>query len=114
MSEGQHPPAAATPPPPPVPTPSAEVPEVKQEPINPLNTDPNTWEGMLNTFIIWVAKDPWTFLGYVAAILTPLFLISAILSWKLSKTIEKKEKAAAAGPLRRSPRKKVSNRAKAD
>ena len=60
MSEGQPPPAAATPPPPPVPTPSAEVPEVKQEPINPLNTDPNTWEGMLNTFIIWVAKDPWT------------------------------------------------------
>ena len=109
MSEAQPPPAPASPPPP---TPSADE-SVKQEPVNPLNTDPNTWEGMLNMFIIWVAKDPWTFLGYVAAILTPLFLISAILSWKLSKTIEKKEKAAA-GPLRRSPRKKVSNRAKAD
>jgi len=100
MSEGQPPPAPASPPPP---TPSADE-SVKQEPVNPLNTDPNTWEGMLNMFIIWVAKDPWTFLGYVGAVLAPLFLISAILSWKLSKTIEKKEKAAAR-PLRRSPRK---------
>ena len=98
MSEGQPPPAS-----PPPPTPSADE-SVKQEPVNPLNTDPNTWEGMLNMFIIWVAKDPWTFLGYVGAVLAPLFLISAILSWKLSKTIEKKEKAAAR-PLRRSPRK---------
>ena len=98
MSEGQPPPASSPPP-----TPSADE-SVKQEPVNPLNTDPNTWEGMLNMFIIWVAKDPWTFLGYVGAVLAPLFLISAILSWKLSKTIEKKEKAAAR-PLRRSPRK---------
>ena len=79
---------------------------IKQEPIEKLNVDVNTWEGMLNTFLIWVVKDPWTFLGYVAIILTPMLLISACLSWKLAKTIEKQEKP----PLRRSPRKKVSTK----
>ena len=76
---------------------------IKQEPIEKLNVDVNTWEGMLNTFLIWVVKDPWTFLGYVGAVLAPLFLISAILSWKLSKSIEKQEKGVK--PRRRSPRK---------
>ena len=83
---------------------------IKQEPVEKLNVDTNTWEGMLNTFLIWVAKDPWTFLGYVAIILAPMLLISACLSWKLAKTLEKQEKNKV--PLRRSPRKKVS--AKAD
>lgn len=86
---------------PPTPNPAEE--SVKKEPVAGLNTDPETWEGMLNTFIIWVVKDPWTFLGYVGAVLAPLFLISAILSWKLSKTIEKQEKATKG--RRRSPRK---------
>ena len=76
---------------------------VKKEPLKGLNTDTETWEGMLNAFILWVAKDPWTFLGYVGAVLAPLFLISAILSWKLSKSIEKQEKTAKG--RRRSPRK---------
>ena len=68
----------------------------------PLNVDTNTWEGMLNSFLIWVAKDPWTFLGYVAVILAPMLLISASLSWKLAKTLEKEEKNKV--PLRRSKR----------
>ena len=84
------------------PPPSAED-AVKKEPLKGLNTDTETWEGMLNAFILWVAKDPWTFLGYVGAVLAPLFLISAILSWKLSKSIEKQEKTAKG--RRRSPRK---------
>lgn len=87
---------AAPGPPPPTPEP------VKQEPVEKLNTDPNTWEGMFNAFIIWVAQDPWTFLGYVAIILAPMLLISACLSWKMAKTLEKQEKKP---PLRRSPRK---------
>ena len=57
---------------------------------------------MFNTFMIWVAKDPWTFLGYVAVILAPMLLISACLSWKLAKTLEKEEKNKV--PLRRSKR----------
>ena len=69
--------------------PAAE--SVKQEPTAKLNVDVNTWEGMLNAFLIWVAKDPWTFLGYVAILLAPMLFISACLSWKLAKTLEKQE-----------------------
>lgn len=82
--------------------PAQEEPTIKKEPIEELNTDVNTWEGMFNAFIIWVVKDPWTFLGYVAIALAPLLLISACLSWKMAKAIEKQEKKA---PRRRSPRK---------
>ena len=80
--------------------------EVRKEPLEPekLNTDPDTWEGMLNTFLLWVMQDPWTFLTYVGVILAPLLLISAALSWKMAKTLEKQEKAANK-PRRRSPRK---------
>jgi len=79
--------------------------DVQKEPINELNTDGDTWEGMANNFVLWVAKDPWTFLGYVAMVLAPMFLISAILSWKLSKAIEKQEGKASGKGRRRSPRK---------
>ena len=95
------PPKTTPPAPPPSSAGAGEA--VKKEPIQELNTDTETWEGLLNTFIIWVAQDPWTFLGYVGAVLAPLFLISAILSWKLSKSIEKQEKGVK--PRRRSPRK---------
>ena len=78
---------------------------IKKEPVEKLNVDTNTWEGVLNTFLIWVAKDPWTFLGYVAIILAPMLLISACLSWKLAKTLEKEEKNKVPGSaLRRSKR----------
>ena len=79
--------------------------DVKKEPVEKLNTDQNTWEGMFNTFVLWVMKDPWTFLSYVAVILAPLLMISACLSWKMAKSLEKQEKSAAAKPRRRSPRK---------
>jgi len=88
---------ASTPPPP------TEAP-VKKEPIEQLNLDTETWVGMFNTFIVWVAKDPWTFLAYVAIILAPMLMISACLSWKMAKTLEKQEKSKAV-PRRRSPRK---------
>ena len=79
-------------------------PEVKQEPVEKLNLDMETWEGMFNNFIVWVAKDPWTFLGYLAIILAPMLLISACLSWQMAKTLEKQEKKQNP-PRRRSPRK---------
>lgn len=56
-----------------------------------LNTDPTTWEGWLNTFLLWASKEPFTFLYYVLLCLTPFFCISAYLSWKLSKDLEKRE-----------------------
>jgi hypothetical protein len=38
------------------------------------------------------AKDPYTFLFYVLVFLSPFFLASAVLSYKLSRAIEKQEK----------------------
>ncbi|XP_028708616.1 small integral membrane protein 15-like [Macaca nemestrina] len=40
----------------------------------------------------WAAKDPYGFLTAVILALTPLFLASAVLSWKLAKMIEAREK----------------------
>lgn len=36
----------------------------------------------------WAAKDPYGFLTTVILALTPLFIASAVLSWKLAKMIE--------------------------
>ena len=43
-------------------------------------------------YLIWAAKDPYNFLFYVLLFLSPFFLVSAILSYKLSKAIEEVEK----------------------
>ena len=59
---------------------ASEQETIKQEQIEKLNVDVNTWEGMLKTFPFWGVKDPRTFLGYVAIILVPMLLISACLS----------------------------------
>uniref|UniRef100_A0A8B9FTB1 Small integral membrane protein 15 n=2 Tax=Amazona TaxID=12929 RepID=A0A8B9FTB1_9PSIT len=40
----------------------------------------------------WAAKDPYGFLTTVILALTPLFIISAALSWKLAKMIEARER----------------------
>lgn len=77
--------------------------QVIKEPVDKLNTDTSTWEGMLNSFLIWAAQDPWTFLYYVLLGLSPFFAVSAFLSYKLSKAIDKQEKAHQ--KRRKSPRK---------
>jgi len=56
-----------------------------------LNLDMSTWEGWLNTQLVWATKEPWTFLSYVLMLLTPCFCISAVLSWKLGKQIESQQ-----------------------
>jgi len=38
--------------------------------------------------IKWAAENPWSFLYTVLLILSPLFLISAFLSWKLARHLE--------------------------
>jgi hypothetical protein len=58
---------------------------------------------MFNSFMVWAAKDPWTFLYYVLLGLSPFFAVSAFLSYKLSKAIDKQEKAQQ--KRRKSPRK---------
>ncbi|XP_037684548.1 small integral membrane protein 15-like [Choloepus didactylus] len=40
----------------------------------------------------WAAKDPYGFLTTVILALSPLFLASAVLPWKLAKMIEAREK----------------------
>ena len=55
--------------------------------------DDGTWKYWLEkNVILWVAKDPYGFLYTVFLCLTPLFIISAILSYILMKDIDKKEK----------------------
>ncbi|XP_034239969.1 uncharacterized protein LOC117644532 [Thrips palmi] len=73
--------------------------EMSEQPDQPdirpvLNLDESTWDGWLNSFILWVAQNPWQFLSNVLLCLSPFFLISLFLSWKLTKAIEdeKKEK----------------------
>lgn len=76
----------------------------KKEPLDGLNLDTSTWEGLANSYFVWAAKEPWTFLYYVLLFLSPFFLVSAYLSHKLSKAIDKQEKKEAV-KRRRSPRK---------
>jgi len=57
-----------------------------------LNLDESTWEGWFNSFILWTAQNPWQFLTNVLLCLSPFFLISLILSWKLSKALEEERK----------------------
>lgn len=40
----------------------------------------------------WAAKDPYGFLTTVILALTPLFIASALLSWKLAKIIEVRDR----------------------
>ncbi|XP_077456492.1 small integral membrane protein 15 [Stigmatopora argus] len=40
----------------------------------------------------WAAKDPYGFLTTVLLALTPLFIACAMLSWKLAKMIEARDK----------------------
>eukprot|EP00088_Acartia_fossae_P050326 TRINITY_DN5632_c0_g1_i1.p1 TRINITY_DN5632_c0_g1~~TRINITY_DN5632_c0_g1_i1.p1 ORF type:complete len:131 (+),score=41.44 TRINITY_DN5632_c0_g1_i1:45-437(+) len=47
--------------------------------------------GWLDDLLVWAAKEPLSFLYYVLLGLSPLFLVSAGLSWKLCKDIERKE-----------------------
>ena len=50
---------------------------------------PSSWEGALNSFLLWAAREPYTFLLYVLIGLSPFLCISAILSYKLSKELKK-------------------------
>ncbi|KAB7495242.1 Small integral membrane protein 15 [Armadillidium vulgare] len=51
--------------------------------------DENSW---LQRFVIYAAKNPYEFCWYLLLGLSPLFFISAFLSWKLAKAIDAQEK----------------------
>lgn len=46
----------------------------------------------VDSIVEWAAKSPGEFIYYVLLCLSPFFLISAFLSWKLAKHIEAEEK----------------------
>ncbi|GAB6022549.1 hypothetical protein CHUAL_006655 [Chamberlinius hualienensis] len=50
------------------------------------------WKEWLDSIVLFAAKNPGTFLYYVLLTLSPLFLLSAVLSWKLAKHLEKEER----------------------
>lgn len=50
------------------------------------------WKAWFENIVIFAAKNPGTFLYYIFLGLSPLFLISAILSWKLAKHLEHQER----------------------
>lgn len=55
----------------------------------PEKASPPEW---LVNILVWAGNDPWGFVGTVFLYLSPLFVISALLSWKLAKMIDAKEK----------------------
>lgn len=59
-----------------------------------LNLDESTWEGWINSTVLYAAQNPWTFLYYVLLALSPFFLASIILSLKLARAIQAQEKEA--------------------
>jgi hypothetical protein len=71
---------------------SEDNPTISSVPRTELNTDPSTWEGWINTIVLWAAQNPWEFLYYIFMGLSPIFLISLLLSWKLAKALESQEK----------------------
>lgn len=47
---------------------------------------------LMLSVVKYAAKNPWEFIYYVLLVLSPLFLVSAILAWRLAKDIQHKEK----------------------
>jgi len=76
--------------------------------------DPSTWQGWLESIVLWAAQNPWQFLYYVLLGLSPFFFVSMILSWKLSKAIEAKEKEKKRKAIRDSNIAKSQKKKKSD
>ncbi|XP_075219015.1 small integral membrane protein 15-like [Lycorma delicatula] len=66
--------------------------DVIRHPTKELNIDPGTWEGWFNSFILWAGQNPWNFIYNILLILSPFFIISLLLSWKLAKALEHQKK----------------------
>ena len=58
-----------------------------------LQIDKEFWRERVFDLVKYAALNPYEFIFYVVALLSPFFLASAILSYKLAKQIEAKERA---------------------
>jgi len=63
--------------------------------------------------VVWIGKDPYGFLVNFFLIVSPFMLMSAFLSWKLSKMIDKKE-SKEKKVLKKNKNRKQLRRLKAD
>lgn len=70
-------------------------------------------ERWLHQLVIYAARNPWEFCWYLLLALSPLFCISAYLSWKLAKALEAQEKEKARREKKKSNLNKVK-RGKSD
>lgn len=75
------------------------------------NENTTTW---FESILIWAATNPYQFLYNVLLCLSPLFFLSALLSWKLAKEIKQQEKEKKKKLKREANIAKVKGRAKAD
>jgi hypothetical protein len=69
----------------------SSLPQPKPE----LNLDTSTWEGWLNSMVLWTAQNPVEFIYNVMLCLSPFIIISLLLSWKLAKSLQKENKKKA-------------------
>jgi len=57
--------------------------------VKPEGGKPPQW---VIDLVKYAGESPWEFITTLLLILSPLFIISSLLAWKLSSLIEKKEK----------------------
>jgi len=69
---------------------------------------PGGTEGWLYAVVVFAAKEPWQFLWYVLLCLSPLFCLSAMLSWRLAQEIDSREKDKAKKNKKRANLNKVN------
>ncbi|CAF3783111.1 unnamed protein product [Rotaria sp. Silwood1] len=50
------------------------------------------WHQKFMDLVVYAATNPWQFLYYIFIFLTPMFIISAYLAYRLAKDIERNEK----------------------
>ncbi|KAF2348993.1 Small integral membrane protein 15 [Trinorchestia longiramus] len=59
---------------------------------SPFQNWPGGENGWLHQIVLYAAKEPWQFCWYVLLLLSPMFCISAVLSWKLAQALDAQEK----------------------
>ena len=60
--------------------------------MSDVNTDSGKPPQWIIDLVKYAGESPWEFITTLLLILSPLFIISSLLAWKLSTLIEKKEK----------------------
>jgi len=51
------------------------------------------WRQKFLDLVVYAASNPWQFLYYIFIFLTPMFIISGYLAYRLAKDIERNEKS---------------------